>query len=148
MSELKVGFEMKKIRLPLGDILPVRQIGGQERIDRYQTIVNSIKAVGLVEPLMVHPQKGTSGKYLLVDGHLRLNALRELGETEADSTVGGATLASCELTASTRNTIFTDFGSVAGWLDSRLPSNLVPPEPNETPLGAKGDSVPLKRFPD
>jgi ParB/RepB/Spo0J family partition protein len=84
MSELKLGFEMKKIRLPLGDILPVRQIGGQERIDRYQTIVRSIKEVGMVEPLMVHPQKGASGKYLLVDGHLRLHALRELGETEAD----------------------------------------------------------------
>jgi ParB/RepB/Spo0J family partition protein len=84
MSELKVGFEMKKIRLPLDDILPVRQIGGQQRIDRYQTIVKSIKEVGLVEPLMVHPQKSTSGKYLLVDGHLRLHALRELGETEAD----------------------------------------------------------------
>ena len=84
MSELKLGFEMKKIRLPLEDILPVRQIGGQERIDRYQTIVRSITEVGMVEPLMVHPQKGASGKYLLVDGHLRLHALRELGETEAD----------------------------------------------------------------
>jgi ParB-like chromosome segregation protein Spo0J len=84
MSELKLGFEMKKIRLPLGDILPVRQIGGQQRIDRYPTIVKSIKQVGMVEPLMVHPQKGASGKYLLVDGHLRLHALRELGETEAD----------------------------------------------------------------
>ena len=84
MSELKLGFEMKKIRLSLGDILPVRQIGGQQRIDRYQTIVKSIKEVGMVEPLMVHPQKGASGRYLLVDGHLRLHALRELGETEAD----------------------------------------------------------------
>ncbi|HEY3857547.1 MAG TPA: ParB N-terminal domain-containing protein [Verrucomicrobiae bacterium] len=83
MSELKVGFEMKKIRLPLGDILPVRQIRSQERIDRYETIVKSIKAVGLVEPLMVYPQKGTSGKYLLVDGHLRLQALREIGESES-----------------------------------------------------------------
>jgi ParB/RepB/Spo0J family partition protein len=87
MSELKIGFEMKKIRLPLGDTLPVRQIGGQQRIDRYQTIVKSIKEVGLVEPLMVHPQKGKTGKYLLVDGHLRLNALRELGEPEADCIV-------------------------------------------------------------
>ena len=77
MSELKIGFEMKKIRLALGNILPVRQIGGQQRIDRYQTIVKSIKEAGLVEPLMVHPQKGTSGKYLLVDGHLRVQALRE-----------------------------------------------------------------------
>jgi hypothetical protein len=40
MSELKVGFEMKKIRLPLGDILPVRQIGGQQRIDRYLSHAN------------------------------------------------------------------------------------------------------------
>src|SRR5205085_686332 len=40
--------------------------------------------VGLVEPLVVHPQKNLPGKYMLLDGHLRLFALRELGEPSAE----------------------------------------------------------------
>src|SRR5580698_11489158 len=85
MSDAKIGFEMRKIRLSLTVILPVRQVKDpQKNVRRYKTIRESIKEVGLVEPLMVHPQKDKSGTYLLVDGHLRYFALKELGETEAD----------------------------------------------------------------
>jgi hypothetical protein len=85
MTEAKVGFEMRKVRLSLAVILPVRQLKDpQKNIRRYQTIRASIKEVGLVEPLVVHPQKGGAGTYLLLDGHLRFFALKELGETEVD----------------------------------------------------------------
>ena len=85
MTDVKVGFEMRKIRLSLTAILPVRQIKDpQKNIRRYRTILASIKEVGLVEPLMVYPQKDGAGTYLLLDGHLRYFALKELGETEAD----------------------------------------------------------------
>src|ERR1700733_7831341 len=85
MSDAKIGFEMRKIRLSLPVILPVRQIKDpQKNVRRYKTIRESIKEVGLVEPLMVYPQKGGDGTYLLLDGHLRYFALKELGETEAD----------------------------------------------------------------
>jgi ParB-like chromosome segregation protein Spo0J len=88
MSELKIGFELRKIRLSLAAILPVRQVKDPEQtVHRYKTIRASIKEVGLVEPLMVHPQKGGEGTYLLLDGHLRLFALKELGETEADCVI-------------------------------------------------------------
>lgn len=85
MSAPKIGFELRKIRLALADILPVRQIKDPEkRVHRYKTILVTLKEVGLVEPLVVHPQKKMPGKYLLLDGHLRYCALSELGETEAD----------------------------------------------------------------
>ena len=85
MTDAKVGFEMRKVRLSLTVILPVRQLKDpQKHICRYQKILPSIKEVGLVEPLVVHPQKGGAGTYLLLDGHLRYFALKELGETEAD----------------------------------------------------------------
>jgi len=88
MNELKLGFEMRKIRLSLSAILPVRQIKDpQKNIRRYRTILASIKEVGMVEPLMVYPQKNGPGKYLLLDGHLRLFALKDLGESEADCIV-------------------------------------------------------------
>jgi len=82
---MKVGFELRKIRVDLDAILPVRQIKDpNKRFHRYKMIVASIKEVGLIEPLVVYPQKGASEKYLLLEGHLRHSALKELGEKEAD----------------------------------------------------------------
>jgi len=85
MSEIKIGFEMRKIGLALENILPMRQIKDpQKSVHRYKTIVVSIKEVGLVEPLVVYPQKDAPGKYVLLNGHLRYFALKELGQTSAD----------------------------------------------------------------
>ena len=85
MSDIKLAFEMGRIRLSLADILPARLIKApQHNIKRFRTIRASIKEVGLVEPLVVYPQKGMPGKYLLLDGHLRFFALKDLGETEAE----------------------------------------------------------------
>jgi ParB/RepB/Spo0J family partition protein len=85
MSNAKIGFAMKKIRLPLENILPVRQITeAQKKANRYETILASLKVVGLVEPLVVFPQKGQPGKYMLVNGHMRYYAMKELEITSAD----------------------------------------------------------------
>jgi len=79
---------MKKIQLLLENILPVRQITeAQKKASRYETILASLKVVGLVEPLVVFPQKGQPGKYMLVNGHMRHYAMKELGMTTADCIV-------------------------------------------------------------
>jgi uncharacterized protein (UPF0335 family) len=63
----------------------VRQITeDQKKANRYETILTSLKVVGLVEPLVVFPQKGQSGKYILVNWHMRYYAMRELEMTSAD----------------------------------------------------------------
>jgi ParB-like chromosome segregation protein Spo0J len=80
MNEAKIGFELRTIQVPVGDILPVRQLKDPDKtVRRYKAIAVSVKEVGLIEPLMVYPQKDAPGKYLLLDGHLRLFALKELG---------------------------------------------------------------------
>ena len=85
MSAPKIGFELKKVRIPLEMILPVRKIQNPHKtITRYQAVVASIKEVGLIEPLMVFPQKNQPGHYLIMDGHLRYFALKEIGAKEAD----------------------------------------------------------------
>ena len=85
MNEMRIGFEMRKIRLALENISPLRQIKYLDKgIMRYKKILASIKEVGLVEPLVVYPQKDAPGKYLLKNGHLRYVALKELGEKSAD----------------------------------------------------------------
>jgi len=63
----------------------VRQITeAHKKANRYETIMASLKVVGLVEPLVVFPQKGQPGKYMLVNGHMRHCAMKELGMTAAD----------------------------------------------------------------
>jgi hypothetical protein len=75
---------MEKIELALEVLLPVRKIKDHHNLKRYQAIVKSIRAVGMIEPLMVYSQKDKSGTYLLVDGHLRYLALKQLGMTTAE----------------------------------------------------------------
>lgn len=84
-GQAKVAFEMRKVRLALETILPVRQFKNPTKnIVKFRTILASIREVGLVEPLMVHPQRDKAGIYLLLDGHLRYFALKQMGETQAE----------------------------------------------------------------
>jgi ParB-like chromosome segregation protein Spo0J len=90
MSDAKIGFELRKIQVPVGGLLPLRQIKDpMKSVCRYKAILVSLKEVGLIEPLMVYPQKDAPGKYLLLDGHLRLFALKELGHTVAECIIAG-----------------------------------------------------------
>ena len=83
-NEMKLGFEMKTEKIPLEVILPIRTIKSPHNLRRYQAIVKSIREVGMIEPLVVHRQKDKSGTFLLLDGHLRLFALKQLGEKVAE----------------------------------------------------------------
>ena len=69
--------------LALDSLLPTRQVTQHQRQgEKFRRITSSIGEVGLVEPLIVAPRVGP-GPHLLLDGHLRLCALRELGHVEA-----------------------------------------------------------------
>ena len=82
-QKVRMAFERQGITLSLDKILPRKQL--KQRVkstSRYERIVASIKVMGIVEPLLVFPQNKRKGEYLLLDGHLRLEALKDLGETE------------------------------------------------------------------
>ncbi len=82
-KDVRMAFEQKGIVLPLEKIFPRKQLKeGIKTTPRYQRIVSSIRVIGIVEPLLVYPQNKRKGEYLLVDGHLRLEALKDLGEKE------------------------------------------------------------------
>lgn len=88
MTAAKVGFEMRKRQINLEDILPLRQIKPADKNrHRYKSILASIQEVGLVEPLVVHPHQHERGKYVLLDGHQRYAALRELNRTSGECIV-------------------------------------------------------------
>jgi ParB-like chromosome segregation protein Spo0J len=50
---------------------------------KFKQIRTSIEEVGLIEPLSVTPADKTSGQHVLLDGHLRLLAIQDLGHERA-----------------------------------------------------------------
>jgi hypothetical protein len=81
---VKAAFDLAGVTLPLASIHPIRQVKPSDHaFGKYKAVVSSIREVGVIEPLIVHPQRGSRGTYLLLDGHMRLKALQELGRTEA-----------------------------------------------------------------
>ena len=76
------------IRVKVADVLPLKALRpGVKESQKYQQIVASIQDVGLVEPPVVTLAPGRGGHYFLLDGHLRVEALKELGELEVDCLV-------------------------------------------------------------
>ena len=75
----KVAFEMRKREVELARLLPTKLIKNPENLKRYTAIVDSIPELGLIEPLMVYPPAGDGENWLVLDGHLRLLAVRQLG---------------------------------------------------------------------
>ncbi len=75
--------ESKAVDVPMGQLRPLRDrtVGKQE----YNRILASIKAIGLIEPLIVYPE---GDAYLILDGVQRYRALAELGAEVAPCIVG------------------------------------------------------------
>src|ERR1700733_12599285 len=79
---VKIAFERKVISVAMGRLLPTRALPpGLHETVKYRRIAASVSEVGLIEPLSVARQK--DGAYLLLDGHVRLDALRAQGAVEA-----------------------------------------------------------------
>lgn len=80
---IKVGFNDKTIDLPLDQIIQLKIIApGMRTSPKFQQILASIREVGIIEPPVVSSTSHDAGKYILLDGHLRIEALKELGETK------------------------------------------------------------------
>ena len=80
-------FEDRTIAVPLADILPSRMLSEAVRATpKFRAILASVREVGVIEPLAVFREAGwarSPATYVLLDGHLRLEALRVAGATEA-----------------------------------------------------------------
>lgn len=77
-------FADATIRIPLDEITTLHPVTEAVRLSRkYAQITASIREVGLIEPIAVSIDPRTPGKYSVVDGRLRLEVLKELGERDA-----------------------------------------------------------------
>ena len=83
MSQIALGFIPEPLLVPFDKLLPSRKL--PENINgtkKYRQIVESLRSIGLIEPLTIGPSTD-DGLHLLLDGHTRLMAMKELGITEA-----------------------------------------------------------------
>jgi hypothetical protein len=84
IPSVKAAFEGVAVQLAIADIQPLRLVTPAVRGSvKYAQITASIREVGIIEPPVVARDRSTPGKYLLLDGHLRLEALKDLGTSEA-----------------------------------------------------------------
>lgn len=76
------GFEANLRQVPIAAILPVKQLPTTvPKSQKYGQIAASIREVGLIEPPVVARATGQDGSFILLDGHVRLHVLKEMGET-------------------------------------------------------------------
>jgi len=88
-GQVPLAFDRECITVPLESIVPLKKLrDGVHKSRKYAQIVSSIKAIGLVEAPVVIPDPKTSGSYFLLDGHLRIEALKELGVPNVECLIG------------------------------------------------------------
>jgi RepB plasmid partitioning protein/ParB/Sulfiredoxin domain len=88
VSRVKLAFEPETITLGLDRVIPLKTIRpGTKEGKKYAQIVSSTRIIGLVEPPTVIPDQKHSGSYFLLDGHLRIEALKDLGINEVECLV-------------------------------------------------------------
>ncbi|MCL2591367.1 MAG: ParB N-terminal domain-containing protein [Betaproteobacteria bacterium] len=84
MTRVPLGFIPDELSVPLDKILPSRKAQtGLITSVKFKQIRSSIEHIGLIEPLSVTEENKVTGQYTLLDGHVRLIALAELGYEEA-----------------------------------------------------------------
>jgi len=82
-DEVEAGFEDAGLRLKISDLQPLHIVSDAlKKTRKYAQILSSIQEVGIIEPPVVARIKKEPGRYLLLDGHLRVEVLRDMGETE------------------------------------------------------------------
>ena len=78
-NTIQKGFEAETITLNIDQIIPLKKLSKSNLESRkFQQIISSIKEVGIIEPLVVSRKSPKSECYMLLDGHMRLEALKKM----------------------------------------------------------------------
>ncbi len=73
-----MAFEPESVFVDLANILPVKQFPKHiKKTRKYRQIAASIQEIGIIELPVVARER--NGKFLMLDGHLRIEVLKELG---------------------------------------------------------------------
>ncbi|KOX45036.1 plasmid stablization protein ParB [Streptomyces purpurogeneiscleroticus] len=85
---LSFGFEPETIFVPIAALTPVKTLRASVKASsKYAQIAQSVREIGLVEPPVVARDRAVPDRYLLLDGHMRIEVLKEQGHTEVECLV-------------------------------------------------------------
>lgn len=88
LDTTQMAFERTSVVVPMDCLLPLKTMrAGVKSSKKYVQILGSIRAIGLVEAPVVAPVPKQAGRYFLLDGHLRVEALKDLGQAEVECLV-------------------------------------------------------------
>jgi hypothetical protein len=80
-EKIRLACDLDVLLLPVDRILPMRLLDeGLRKSVKYKCIEASVRELGLIEPLVVFPQPNSAGSFMLLDGHVRLMILKNLGQ--------------------------------------------------------------------
>jgi hypothetical protein len=78
---VKMAFKPEVIEVAIEDIQPLKTIKASiKKTAKYRQVLTSIREVGIIEHLIVYRLKAAAKKFLLLDGHLRMDVLKYLGQ--------------------------------------------------------------------
>lgn len=84
-GRVRAAFDRDFVTVPIAAIVPLKSLRqGALESGKYGQILSSIKAIGLVEAPAVIAAPGNDQRYYLLDGHLRIEALKQLGIEEVE----------------------------------------------------------------
>ncbi|WP_138512779.1 plasmid partitioning protein RepB C-terminal domain-containing protein [Maricaulis alexandrii] len=87
-SPVKLAFEREMVLVDLAAVIPLKSLKpGVKDSKKYAQILSSVRTIGIVEPPVVVPEPGRSQRYFLLDGLMRLEALKDLGITRVECLV-------------------------------------------------------------
>ncbi len=80
-----LAFDQDFLTIPVAAIVPLKILPDGARASRtYSQVLSSVKAIGLIEAPVVMADAKNAEVWFLLDGHLRLEALKELGIEEVE----------------------------------------------------------------
>jgi hypothetical protein len=87
-GKIKLAFEEKTIIVNVTQVVPLKGISPEMKGGKkYLQILSSIRSVGIIEPPAVARDRKHQGQYFLLDGHLRIEALKDIGISDVECLV-------------------------------------------------------------
>jgi len=81
-SSIQMGFLDETVLVRVADLIPSKPITkSANKSKKYKQIISSIEEIGIIEPPVVTPD-GNNGRYIILDGHFRIEALKRLSIEE------------------------------------------------------------------
>jgi len=85
IKQTRVGFELTTCTVPIASIVPLKAMRPTTKASqKYKQIMASIRKIGLVECPVITPAPKRKSTYYLLDGLLRVEAIKDLGWNEVE----------------------------------------------------------------